>query len=395
MVSLKQVRDKNLIHLLVDRNASLDFNALKNNKGQTERTIAKEVGMEQELLSVDKRKANRVSFIDYLVSTAIFVVSYINIGMIKEAVKGVIQKVFNFTGKRDTAGVKEVAKDILSPNVAKEFDEKFNEATNAGKQPDPAADPHCRGDACRYFVSPRTAKDFQNVLTDYVIEFPRGDPFIQNLAARAAKLPAPWPQRANRYIKQRDLVSRIACTATKIVPDDFGVELRFINSRITKSNVTTEEIDQTLASVRRDGDWYDTAKGHLGGVRVRSSCGRGELLQATVPRMRHITDGEPTNEPQTTFKDAIVECHSTLDSHILYSTSVMFCVSQIGDDLAAEVFLDGLRNDASIQDVVHCTAEKLDDKFDELRGNESRLEEWILGLRLLTKPMIMYSYKAD
>lgn len=103
MVALRQLRDKDLVHLLVDRNASLD---LQNGKGQTARSIAKEVGMEQELLPADKRKANRNGFIDYLVSTVLFVVSYINVGMIKSAVKGIVGKLFSFTGKRDTAGVK-------------------------------------------------------------------------------------------------------------------------------------------------------------------------------------------------------------------------------------------------------------------------------------------------
>ncbi|KAH9913225.1 uncharacterized protein B0H18DRAFT_1050112 [Fomitopsis serialis] len=97
MVALKQLRDKDLVHLLVDRNASLD---LANSKRQTARTIAKEVGMEQELLSADQRKANRNSFIDYIVSTVLFVVSYINLGMIKDAVTGVIGKIFKLSGKR-------------------------------------------------------------------------------------------------------------------------------------------------------------------------------------------------------------------------------------------------------------------------------------------------------
>ena len=111
MVALRQLRDKDLVHLLVDRNASLD---LQNGKGQTARSIAKEVGMEQELMPADKRKADRNSFIDYLVSTVMFVVSYINVGMIKSAVKGAIGKIFNFTGKRDTTGVK-VCLRILRP----------------------------------------------------------------------------------------------------------------------------------------------------------------------------------------------------------------------------------------------------------------------------------------
>ena len=266
-------------------------------------------------------------------------------------------------------------------------------------------------------------KDFQNVLTDYVADtglgkfFAPDDPFIQDLAGRAAKLressdPLGKPENLknlitlslyhpiiycddsgsmaadDRYLKQRDLVSRIARIATKIVPDDLGVELRFINSRITKSNMTTDQIDQTLESVSPRG-------GTKIGTTLKNDILKpfvyDRLADAKDPFKRPylvcvITDGEPTNEPQSTFKDAIVECRTTLDSHKYDPTSVMFCVSQIGDDPAAEAFLDALRNDASIQDVVHSTAEKLDSKFDALRDNESRLEEWIL--KLLTKPLM-------
>ena len=199
---------------------------------------------------------------------------------------------------------------------------------------------------------PRTVKDFQNVLTDYVAEtglgkfFAPDDPFIQDLAGRAAKLressdPLGKPENLknlitlslyhpiiycddsgsmaadDRYLKQRDLVSRIARIATKIVPDDLGVELRFINSRITKSNMTTDQIDQTLESVSPRG-------GTKIGTTLKNDILKpfvyDRLADAKDPFKRPylvcvITDGEPTNEPQSTFKDAIVECRTTLDSH--------------------------------------------------------------------------------
>jgi len=99
-----------------------------------------------------------------------------------------------------------------------------------------------------------------------------------------------------------------------------------------------------------------------------------------------ITDGDPSSEPVTAFKDAIVECRRKLVAADYEPTSVMFCISQIGTDLKAAAFLAGLRDDDEIRDVLYCTADRLDGAFDEMRANEARLEEWLL--ELLTKPIM-------
>ncbi|TFY69358.1 hypothetical protein EVJ58_g459 [Rhodofomes roseus] len=97
IVALKQLR-------AVDRNASLDS---QNGENQTARTITEKVGMEQDLLSASERKANRNSFVDYIVSMVLFLVSYINIGMIKsDPVKGAVGKTLKLSSKRDVADAK-------------------------------------------------------------------------------------------------------------------------------------------------------------------------------------------------------------------------------------------------------------------------------------------------
>ncbi|THH06243.1 hypothetical protein EW146_g9672 [Bondarzewia mesenterica] len=64
----------------------------------------------------------------------------------------------------------------------------------------------------------------------------------------------------------------------------------------------------------------------------------------------------------------------------------MFSISQIGDDAKGTAFLDGLRGDQEVEDVLHCTTDRLDSKYQELRMNERRIEEWLL--KLLTKPIM-------
>lgn len=92
-----------------------------------------------------------------------------------------------------------------------------------------------------------------------------------------------------------------------------------------------------------------------------------------------ITDGMPTKEPQSEFVNAILECgnkleeagyprHSTyqhiyclilivlLSNTIASSIGVKFMVGQVGTGRDAARFLDGLRNNTEISEVVHCTS---------------------------------------
>ena len=58
----------------------------------------------------------------------------------------------------------------------------------------------------------------------------------------------------------------------------------------------------------------------------------------------------------------------------------MFCISQVGTDRSAEQFLDALRSEKEIEDVIYCTVGQLDAKYKELKENERALELWLLCL---------------
>jgi len=64
----------------------------------------------------------------------------------------------------------------------------------------------------------------------------------------------------------------------------------------------------------------------------------------------------------------------------------MFCISQIGDDEDAKEFLNSLRDDDSIQDVLYAMTDRLDEEYKKLRANDKKLEVWLL--HLLTKPIM-------
>lgn len=265
--------------------------------------------------------------------------------------------------------------------------------------------------------------DFKGSLGDYVHEtglerfFARDDTFIQDLAEKAAALTKDGstllskPEnvkrlvtlslyhpvfycddsgsmgRDSRFVNQRHLVNRMARVATKIVPDGYGVELRFINSKIVQQNLDTIALDRHLANTQPRG-----------GTRIGTVLRRDILSPLVYEKVEAdsafrrpllvcaITDGNPSSESPTAFKDAIVECRRKLVNAGYDPASVMFCISQIGNDEKAAAFLQELRDDETIQDVLYCTAERLDGQFEEMRANEDRLEEWLL--KLMTKPIM-------
>jgi hypothetical protein len=99
-----------------------------------------------------------------------------------------------------------------------------------------------------------------------------------------------------------------------------------------------------------------------------------------------ITDGCPNDEDFNTFRDEIVTCKQKLEAKGYDPTCVMFCINQVGTDPSAEQFMDILRNEQEIEDVIYCTVGRLDEKYEEQKENERALESWLL--HLLTRPIM-------
>jgi hypothetical protein len=193
-----------------------------------------------------------------------------------------------------------------------------------------------------------------------------------------------------RYADQKELVTRIARVATKIVPDDdAGVYLQFINASGPSSKLDAAGIEKGLNAVQPRG-------GTKIGTNLRSKI-LEPLVYKTIstasPSFKRpllictITDGDPTQEAVEALQNAIVECKKTLVDAGYEATAVMFCVSQIGDDDNAKAFLDGLRDNPRLKEVLYCTTDQLDSKFQQMQANERGLESWIL--HLLTGPIMM------
>lgn len=174
------------------------------------------------------------------------------------------------------------------------------------------------------------------------------------------------------------LVHRITRIATTLIPGENGVELRFINSSETFSNLDVAKID---AAMKQSGPSGMTPLGsrlrsHVLQPLVYDVLEKGETLKRPL-LIFTITDGEPS-ESDNIFRDAIEECTEALVKAGYERTAVLFAISQIGDDENAEKFLQGLSGDASIQDVLCYSPDRLDDKFKEFGSDERKLDEWLL-----------------
>jgi arginine utilization protein RocB len=103
-----------------------------------------------------------------------------------------------------------------------------------------------------------------------------------------------------------------------------------------------------------------------------------------------LTDGHPAPEGQNVLCNEIMTCKQKLEANGYDPTSVMFCINQVGTSRSAKQFIDSLRNEKAIEEVIYCTVGQLDDKYEELKENERALELWLLDL--LTKSIMHSSF---
>ncbi|KAL7823871.1 hypothetical protein V8C26DRAFT_384120 [Trichoderma gracile] len=189
------------------------------------------------------------------------------------------------------------------------------------------------------------------------------------------------------------LVRRVARISTKLVPDDCGTGLQFINKRRpSDNNLKEEQVEQIMESVEPRGN-----------TRIGTNL-EHKILKPLIydiinenkklPRpvlVSCITDGCASGEPTTEFRDTIVRCLDFLKAHDYPATTVRFQISQIGNDRGAESFLNQLRDDPLLKDVLFCTTQRLDEEYKKLNENEEDLERWLL--RTLMGPIMNFGRK--
>ncbi|KAI2635881.1 hypothetical protein GGS26DRAFT_581507 [Hypomontagnella submonticulosa] len=199
-------------------------------------------------------------------------------------------------------------------------------------------------------------------------------------------------QKEDRIVDQRNLVQRISSICTKIVPDDLGVHLRFINHELDDCNdLKMEKIQEIMEKVNPNGP---TELGTHLHERILEPLLYTQYSD-TVQNLKRplfisiITDGVPKGpdgspEEPDTLKKEIKRCQQYLLEKGLPPRSVVFQISQIGSDPDSKDFLQKLKADN--MENVYITSQQLDSKYRDLKDNERDLEAWLF--ETLVEPIV-------
>ncbi|GLA42807.1 hypothetical protein AnigIFM63309_011540 [Aspergillus niger] len=184
----------------------------------------------------------------------------------------------------------------------------------------------------------------------------------------------------------QELVKRIISVATRAVPDNpespgeklEGASLKFMNMDNEYTIRKLEDLSQVV---------FEATGGTPLGTKLHDRVLKPLIYdvlgtQKMLPRpllIFTITDGLPDDDDMT-VQEGITNCMKYLTDREQPKEVVSFAISQVGDDENARKFLDSLNNDNKVRDVLHCTTELLDKRFEELRANERDLETWLLEM---------------
>jgi hypothetical protein len=178
---------------------------------------------------------------------------------------------------------------------------------------------------------------------------------------------------------QVELVRRVARISTLLVPDGCGTGLQFINKRHTlDDNLKAEQVEEIMRSFEPRGNTkigINLERKILNPL-IYDVIDSGKKLERPI-LISCITDGCASGEPSTEFRDAIVRCVGYLKEKdypptgrlafnqsltrppmLTATIAVRFQISQIGNDRGAESFLNQLRDDPLLKDVLFCTTRK-------------------------------------
>ncbi|KAF8451562.1 hypothetical protein BGX38DRAFT_1269382 [Terfezia claveryi] len=183
-----------------------------------------------------------------------------------------------------------------------------------------------------------------------------------------------------------DIIGRLTDITTRLIPDDEGVEIRFLNSGPKEQALYKKY--STVTTAMDAGNMLTEAD--YGGVTRLGTVLRAEVLKPYIYDVLEtgsgqlkrpllisiITDGCPYGEGTDELYKAIIECKTKLKGKGIDEKVVKFQISQIGDDEAADAFLGRLANDPGIKDYIYVTSGRLDEEFNKLYENEDGLEIW-------------------
>ncbi|KAL7945514.1 hypothetical protein V8C42DRAFT_345114 [Trichoderma barbatum] len=434
IMKLIEHREPTVIKLLAQGGASMEVK--KGSKCVSVETLAKATN-DQAVIQAIKHMPAQVSSRDELVTE---LVNYVlkSIGFMNHTLGGVVKKIFGIGGTKPLKCAPEKNKsnnpdlvDVSSEKKEKEIlaSRIFRDANTTGSlglgdtedlvktlavEKDENETPSIP--LVSEISEHTTAEEFQASMMKFISDsglddfFPEGDDFLQTIAKKAVELQDNPENLLNedediqditklslyqpvfycddstsmkvgtRQADQIDLVRRVARISTLLVPEGYGTGLLFINDkRPMDETLNAEQVGQIMESTKPRGNTKIGTQLEQKILKplIYDRIERGERLQRPV-LISCITDGCASGEPATKFKDTIVNCIDFLDKNGYPPQTVRFQISQIGNDSTAASFLNSLRDDATLEDVLFCTTQRLDEEYKKFNQNEEDLERWLL-----------------
>ncbi|PTB65486.1 hypothetical protein BBK36DRAFT_55910 [Trichoderma citrinoviride] len=181
-----------------------------------------------------------------------------------------------------------------------------------------------------------------------------------------------------RWRDQLRIVSHMARIYELVVPEPPEICLQFLNHRTQAECTTTGELEEVFARVEPRGNTKvgRNLRRKILDPWVYDPIAQGRKLERPII-VYCLIDGCETGEPRNELRDQIIGCAELLDKYGYGRNTVMFQISQIGNDSSAESFLEELRNDPVLDGLLWCTTERLDEKYKELSEDEAELEHWV------------------
>ncbi|KAI1177290.1 hypothetical protein F4777DRAFT_542471 [Nemania sp. FL0916] len=307
---------------------------------------------------------------------------------------------------------------------------------------------------------PTTSEEFKNNLNNMVARgglekfFPPNDPYVQQVADKAAELkndpnnllnsPAqidalaklalyqpilycddsgsmwnedngPGTSKGDRWISQTALVKKMSEIATRAVPGNRGCHLRFINKDTPNNNsLDSATIERELANYGRGTGWTPIGtklKEHVLDQIVYKEINEATLLKRPFLVMC-ITDGFPTqeramegaapgpedanqNQDADRFRKEIRKCHAVLDAKDYKPEVVRFSISRIGNitDWEDKAEADKFWDGLKSDDMIQDVLYMTEDILDEkyqVKSDQKDLEIWLLTTLLSPMQSLLY-----
>ena len=79
---------------------------------------------------------------------------------------------------------------------------------------------------------------------------------------------------------------------------------------------------------------------------------------------------QPVGEPKEKLRDTIQECKSSMELRGYKKAAVVFLISRVGTSEEARNFLDEIRNDKEVGDIVYSSKEDLNEKWEVFKAGE-------------------------